>query len=118
MNEEKGLIKYGQLGGYKGTNVKVDKIYANNIEQNGNEEILGIRDNRNVNMITNRNRDNIVSSRNSFNELNITNNNNRNDNLQNEDIVNQGENGEIIINNIEQKEETKRKDSISEEDFY
>jgi hypothetical protein len=118
MNEEKGLIKYGQLGGYKGTNVKVDKIYANNIEQNGNEEILGIRDNRNVNMITNRNRDNIVSSRNSFNELNITNNNNRNDNLQNEDVVNQGENGEIIINNIEQKEETKRKDSISEEDFY
>lgn len=118
MNDERGLIKYGPLGGYKGTNVRVNKIYDNKNEQNGNEEILGIRDNRNVNMNTNRNRDNIVSSRNSFNELNITNNNNRNDNLQNEDVVNQGENEDIIINNIEQKEETKRKDSISEEDFY
>ena len=118
MNEEKGLIKYGPLGAYKGTNVKKDKIYENKNEQNRNEEILRIRDNNNVNINTDRNKDNIVSSRNSFNELNITNNNNRNDNKQNEDIVNQGENADIIINNIEQNEDTKRKESISMEDFY
>ena len=114
MIEERGLIKYGPLGGYVGTNVEKNKTYVIKNDRNRDEEILGIRDN---NLYTNRIRNvNINYSTNSSNDAN---NMNRIDNIENDDIVNQQNNANNgPNNNNEQNEEVKREPSISSEIFY
>ena len=110
MNDERGLIIYGPLGGYMGQNSE------NNIEtiKIKNDAIIYNQDNVNLNMNNIKNKNNNLSNNNS---LNGDNNNIQNQitSVQNNEIRNEIDEESHSSNKIEVK---KKKELSVSEDFY
>ena len=120
MNDERGLINYGPLGGYMGKNTEKNR---NKII--GNEEVINMKDNNKLNMNVKMNikkGNNNLSNNNSsigFKEKNIK---IKNDitNLQNDEIINEMSGESHGTNKIEEENEVKKQKepSLYSEDFY
>lgn len=113
MNEETGLIIYGPLGGYKGKNTKKKNKNEKDGNVAGNDDVLYIKKNINVNMNMKRNRSNLSNNNSS------TENNKRNKNditkEKNEDINNLEEEYEETHQDENKNHNTQKELSI---DFY
>ena len=120
MNDERGLIIYGPLGGYMGKNTEKNR---NKII--GNEEVINMKDNNKLNMNVKMNikkGNNNLSNNNSSIGFKEKNKKIKNDitNVQNDEIINEIGGESHGTNKIEEENEIKKqKDpSLYSEDFY
>ena len=142
MNENKGLIKYGPLGGYLGYNTgeyinninntsNQDKINIENDNKNEEQMTMRINKNRNMNLNLNMKNNNNISQNNSTYDKNENKKKTKRSNIYVEDDeINKKEINNNEINNIEiihneshiseKKEEKKeeKNDSLNSEFFY
>ena len=120
MNDERGLIIYGTLGGYMGKNTEKNR---NKII--GNEEVINMKDNNKLNMnvkMSIKKGNNNLSNNNSSIGFKEKNKKIKNDitNVQNDEIINEIGGESHGTNKIEEENEIKKKKdpSLYSEDFY